>query len=397
MHEQPNGDHRAYQPTKTPGIYKRGGSKTGSRKPYYVIRFKDHTGKVTQRKAKTMKEARALKSRVEAEVEKGTYIAPSSITFKDYAEEWPERYRGHKMDGLREETREEYRRALKRATEYLSGESGRRTLSSITAENIVDYVDHLFATPYKRETVRGYMAPLKSMFSQAVRERVIPFNPAEGVAIVPKDVQDVDDLDNAPETHEGKSLTMDELNRLLAAVPEEYGLMVRLIAQTGLRIGETLGLQWGDIVKDGGGETRLHIRRSVRGGKIGQVKSKRSRREVPIPASLVRSLAEHRLASRFSVDDDLVFPSETGEPQHASNLYRWLTPATQAAGVEWAAFHSLRHTAASRWLHAGYNHAIVARLLGHSDPAFTMRVYVHVRNDDLPSGDDLDIAQAVGE
>jgi integrase len=39
----------------------------------------------------------------------------------------------------------------------------------------------------------------------------------------------------------------------------------------------------------------------------------------------------------------------------------------------------------------------VARLLGHSDPAFTMRVYVHVRYDDLPSGDALDIAQAVGE
>lgn len=88
-------------------------------------------------------------------------------------------------------------------------------------------------------------------------------------------------------------------------------------------------------------------------------------------------------------------PTETGQPQDATNLYRrWLTAATETAGVPWAAFPSLRHTAASRRLQTGYSHAIVSRLLGHSDPAFTMRVYVHVRNDDLPDGDD--IAAAVG-
>jgi integrase len=86
----------------------------------------------------------------------------------------------------------------------------------------------------------------------------------------------------------------------------------------------------------------------------------------------------------------------TGQPQHATNLYRrWLKAATRTAGIEWAAFHSLRHTAASRWLHAGYNIAVVSRLLGHSNAAFTMSVYVHVRADDLPSGAAL--AEAVGQ
>ncbi|MBL6633881.1 MAG: tyrosine-type recombinase/integrase [Thermoleophilia bacterium] len=85
----------------------------------------------------------------------------------------------------------------------------------------------------------------------------------------------------------------------------------------------------------------------------------------------------------------------SGAPGHATNHYRWFKKAAKSAGVEWAAFHTLRHTAGSRWLHSGYNHAVVSRLLGHSDAAFTMRVYVHVRNDDLPDGDD--IAAAVGQ
>ena len=59
------------------------------------------------------------------------------------------------------------------------------------------------------------------------------------------------------------------------------------------------------------------------------------------------------------------------------------------AGAPWAAFHSLRHTAASRWLHSGVGIAQVSRLLGHADAAFTLRVYISVLPDDLPDGDAL--------
>lgn len=69
-------------------------------------------------------------------------------------------------------------------------------------------------------------------------------------------------------------------------------------------------------------------------------------------------------------------------------------PAAERAGVPWAAFHALRHTAASRWLLSGVNIATVARLLGHHDPGFTLRVYVSVLPGDLPDGDTL--ASAVG-
>jgi len=53
-----------------------------------------------------------------------------------------------------------------------------------------------------------------------------------------------------------------------------------------------------------------------------------------------------------------------------------------------------RRTAASRWLLSEVSIAQVSRLLGHSDPRFTLRVYVNVLPSDLPEGDVL--ASAVG-
>jgi integrase len=78
----------------------------------------------------------------------------------------------------------------------------------------------------------------------------------------------------------------------------------------------------------------------------------------------------------------------------ARNLYRWFTPAAERAGVGWAAFHALRHTAASRWLLTGVSIAQVSRLLGHADPGFTLRTYISVMPADLPPGEAL--ARAMG-
>jgi integrase len=132
----------------------------------------------------------------------------------------------------------------------------------------------------------------------------------------------------------------------------------------------------------------------VRDGATGAPKSTSGRREVPISPTLARELVAHRLASRWSADSDLLFPSDNGGPAEARNLYRWLKPAAETASVPWAAFHTLRHTAASRWLLSGVTIAQVAKLLGHHDPGFTLRTYVSVMPADLPSGETL--AAAVG-
>jgi integrase len=132
----------------------------------------------------------------------------------------------------------------------------------------------------------------------------------------------------------------------------------------------------------------------VRDGQVGAPKSGRGRRQVPLAPGLARELAEHRLASAHSGESEYVFTRTGGGPVHGRDCYRWLKPAATWAGVAWAGFHALRHTAATRWLLSGVTIAQVARLLGHHDPGFTLRVYISVMPADLPSGEVL--AAAVG-
>jgi integrase len=79
--------------------------------------------------------------------------------------------------------------------------------------------------------------------------------------------------------------------------------------------------------------------------------------------------------------------SELSRPNVAGRV---LKPAAKAAGltverggerVAWVSFHTFRHTCASMLFEHGRNVKQVAEWLGHADPAFTLRTYVHLLDD----------------
>ena len=113
---------------------------------------------------------------------------------------------------------------------------------------------------------------------------------------------------------------------------------------------------------------------------IGPLKSRHARRDLPIPLALA-----DRLAALRAPDDVLVFASPiTGhqyDPRHLE--LRVLSPACSEAGVEWAGFHTFRHTVASRLFADGRNAVEVQRWLGHHSPSFTLDTYVHLLDGDL--------------
>jgi len=365
---------RALLRTRTPGVFRRGQG--------YVVRFRDPRGKQRQRAARTLAEARRLRAELGADISRGEYRPDTRITFAAYAERWRKSYAGRTARGLRPETLREYARDLAPAVERL----GRMRLAEITPADVKDYARTLEDEGLRPATVRRRLAPVKAMLATAVEDGLLRANPTAGVRIG----SPVTDDHQAEE--QVKALTVEQLARLVAEVPEGWRrLLVTTLAQTGLRISEGLGLRWADVDHKRG---RLHVRRRVRDGGVGATKSRQGRREVPIAPALARELAAHRLSSPWSADDDYVFSAEAGGPIMARNLYRWFTPAAERAGVGWAAFHALRHTAASRWLMAGVSIAQVSRLLGHADAGFTLRVYISVLPDDLPDGAEL--AAAVG-
>ena len=81
-----------------------------------------------------------------------------------------------------------------------------------------------------------------------------------------------------------------------------------------------------------------------------------------------------------------------GTPLDAGNLLgRVLKPAADGAGVGWAGWHTLRHTAGTMLFRHGANAVQVQRFLGHHSPAFTLATYVHLLPEDAPDVAFLDV------
>ena len=129
-------------------------------------------------------------------------------------------------------------------------------------------------------------------------------------------------------------------------------------------------------MKEGVVRVRLQLNRQ---GELVEPKTKAAKRDVPVPPSLAKMLAAHRLASPHSGDGDFVFASETGGPlRHQNIVARGLGNALATTGLPHLAWHDLRHVAASALIAQGVSVAYLSRLLGHASPAITLGTYAHV-------------------
>jgi integrase len=257
---------------------------------------------------------------------------------------------------------------------------GRTQLAAIEPRHIKAYAAELGKRGLSPASVRNLLAPLRALFATAFEEGVIRSNPTAGVRITrPQHYQDGEEA-------KAKALSEDELVRLLDELPAEWRLLFEFMVHTGLRIGETIALRWGDVDL---GRRRVKVTRRLYRGRFAPPKSKYGLREVPLTHGMAQALWPLHAGKD---DDDLVFPSTAGTPLEPSNLAeRIFKPAARAAGVPWASFHTLRHTCASLlFTKAGLNAKHVQAWLGHHSPAFTLATYVHLMPDDLPDASALD-------
>jgi integrase len=179
------------------------------------------------------------------------------------------------------------------------------------------------------------------------------------------------------------------MEQVVSLVNPDHRLMFGLLAATGVRRSELIALEVRHLDlgrKNPVVKVRQRVRRQRGAGLVvGPPKSRHARRDLPIELPLARWLAAH-VAGRD--DRELVFPSTVGTILDPDNVAeRVLAPACAAAGVEWAGFHTFRHTVASRLFAEGRNVVQVQRWLGHHSPSFTLDTYVHLLDGDL--GDPL--------
>jgi integrase len=150
-----------------------------------------------------------------------------------------------------------------------------------------------------------------------------------------------------------------------------------VLAMTGMRRGEALGLKWHDVDLD---RAVASIRQTVVeiGGRIetSTPKTARGRRVVALDSFTVDALARLRHPS-VTNEDAWVFAGPDGDVPRPSIVSRRFQAIVRRAGLPRIRLHDLRHTHATLALRAGVHPKIVSERLGHATVAFTLDVYSH--------------------
>ena len=161
--------------------------------------------------------------------------------------------------------------------------------------------------------------------------------------------------------------------------------MIMLGLNVGLRMGEVLALQWKDIVtstekKDGKFVHVLKVQRATDGEGGTKLPKNNASRRIPLSNDLFLFLHDYKqwLFEYLGKESDWIVPNREGSlvklSQPKSHQMRLLFDRAEVPG----AFHTLRHTCITNWLHNVPNIKLVSNLAGHSNIAITLDLYGHV-------------------
>jgi integrase len=343
-------------PTGKPGIYYRGGS-------YVAVTL--HRGKQHKSFHRTLAEASEAKSD-----RTGTdRPAPTSKRpFDEYARAWVTTCQGRTRRGLDDDTRAGYSRALE---QYAIPHFGRTPLRDIGREDIDRLIGAMQTDGLRPASIAKYLAPVRALFADAVEREHLTVNPALRLRINAKAGRT-----SAQKPDREKVLSRAEVAALLAAVPVRHRLLFEVMAGTGCRISEVLGLEWRDLENRGDRFTLRIERQFYRGTLKANTKTEAGARTIELPPALGGEL--------WKVGADgtgAMFRTRTGGRLSDRNLRRVLDAAAAAVALDGVTHHLLRHTHGSMLLDEGWTIPEVSQRLGHASPKITAEVYAHVMPD----------------
>lgn len=153
--------------------------------------------------------------------------------------------------------------------------------------------------------------------------------------------------------------------------------LITLLAETGMRVGQALGLRHRDVVSR---NRELHIVPRDDNANGARTKT-RSPATIPISAALVRLYSEYLHSEYGDLDSDYVFVNlwsrARGRPMTYDGVAKLVAKLRARSGVEFT-LHMLRHTAATEMIRAGIAVDVVAKLLTHRSSTTTSQTYVHL-------------------
>jgi integrase len=253
----------------------------------------------------------------------------------------------------------EYQRAMKKRsvegfhkhyTNNLINHFGKKHLDAITTDDVERYRLERSKT-VAPATVNKSLAVLKRIFNLAIKWDLVERNPVRFVEFMKE-----------PEGRL-RFLSKEEQAALLGRCKGNIRDIVLIALRTGMRRGEVFGLKKSDLDF----ERELIF--------VSKTKTDRPRQLPMIPE--VKAALERRA---FGLEGNTpIFRNPQGS--QLRSCQDSFSKALSQAGIKDFHFHDLRHTYATDLISAGVDIFTVSKLLGHTDPKITARVYAHLSPD----------------
>lgn len=304
----------------------------------------------------------------------------TAIKFEELAKEWFTEYAAL---NIRASTFEEMRKLTKRVYPAL----GHLRIDKITSRQIQAFLNSMAkdgankrtGKPLSPKTIHHHLELISDIFGYAIKMELISDNPCSKVTI-PKG-----------EVKEKQIYSQDEMALLLTKMdgePLKYKAFFYLMAYSGFRRGEMLGLEWKDIDFEHNviSVHRTSNQTAERGIYTDTTKTKRSQRTLKISPYIMEMLkalkaeqdSESLKLGDYWVETDRLFTQDNGKPQHPNTTYTWLKRFCKRNNLPFYGLHLFRHYAASSLISAGLDVTTVSGALGHTNSGTTLNVYSHM-------------------
>lgn len=328
-------------------------------KTYYEFSIRVNNKTTRRRGFKSKEEAKRAYFKLSDELEKNSHI-DNRITYQKVYDNWIEIYKSTVTESTLQKTITDF-------NNHILPFFGKYPISKIKPYMCQEYVNSI------RHFING-----KQIFNQAKRVHEYA---------VKMDIADKNPFNNVilPKFKEKKVmtnfLTTNEVKTLLDYIESDlyWYCAFRLLIYTGLRRGELLALEWGDIDFK---NNELNINKTLTRGidyklYVSNGKTKKSVRKIILDKDTVLSLKKLKIKSNTKI----IFPNKQGKYRRLSDVADMLNKIIKNTGIKKIRVHDLRHTHASLLFASGATAKEVQERLGHTDIKTTMNIYTHVTED----------------
>lgn len=332
-----------------------------------------------QRGFPTKREAKAAMDRVQAQYNSGEKPTAETTgeTFEDVYEMWKVNYELTVKESTFVKTTEQFRL-------HVIPTFGKILISQITVLQIQKFINSK-VNVYKK--YKDLIMDLSRIFEYAINLDLITNNPTKRITM-PKPKPEID------EEKRQNYYTKEELNHFLQTCREQqpfrFFTFFQLLAASGCREGEVLGLEWRNIDFE---NRCIHIVQGVARGKDRRLylevpKTKHSKRVVSLDPTTMAILSEWRTRQKvdllklgFNVtanERQLVFANENNSLVQLSKPRTWMLQNMKKNNLREITIHGFRHTHATLLLEAGVEPKVISERLGHASIKITLDLYSHV-------------------